>query len=209
MSRRHARWLEYLKQTFHYRWKYCPGRSNIVDPLSTNPLDEKHVMLALLTRRTANRSYQPVAADIGRIAPMEMTNTRKNLPVFDNEFFNKIIVGYALDLWFKDPVNLEKLVFKDAIWGCQEEIIVPDVGSLCKCILFEYHDVFYSGHMGVTKTFKHVETSFWWPKLRDVVRYYYPRFWIALCNVLGTKQTMFTTFHPQTDGQTKRVNMIV
>ena len=32
--------------------------------------------------------------------------------------------------------------------------------------------------------------------------------WIALYNVVGTKQAMSTVFHPQTDGQTKRVNKI-
>ena len=34
-------------------------------------------------------------------------------------------------------------------------------------------------------------------------------FWVALCNVLGTKQTMSTTFHPQIDGHTERVNKIL
>ncbi len=312
LSRRQARWLEYLEQTFHYRWEYRPGRSNVADPLSRNPLDEKRVRLALLTRSASNRSFQPVAADTGRSAPMEMTNTRKSPPGFDNEFLNKIIAGYALDPWFKDPVNIEKLVFKDAIWYCQEAIVVPDVGSLRKDILFECHDAFYSGHMGITKTLKQVETNFWWPKLRDDVKTYVntcdvcqrskasttriagllqpleipekkwecvsldfitgltptkqghdailvcvdklskmahfiatvttvtaeetsrlfidfvykhhglprklisdrdtrftSRFWVALCNVLGTKQAMSTAFHPQTDGQTERVNRIL
>ena len=243
---------------------------------------------------------------------MEMTNTRKNFLGFDNELFDKIIAGYALDPWFKDPVNLEKLVFKDAIWWYQEAIVVPNVGSLRKDILFEFHDAFYSGHMGITKTLKQVETNFWWPKLRDDVKTYVntcdvcqrskasttriagllqplkilekkwecvsidfitgltptkqghdailvcvdklskmahfiatvttvtteetsrlfidfvykhhgllrklvndrdtrftSRFWVALCNVLGTKQSMSTAFHPQTDKQTERVNRIL
>jgi hypothetical protein len=50
LSRRQARWLEYLEQTFYYRWEYRPGRSNVTDPLSKNPLDEKRVRLALRTR---------------------------------------------------------------------------------------------------------------------------------------------------------------
>ena len=36
----------------------------------------------------------------------------------------------------------------------QEAIVVPDVGSLHKNILFTCHDVFYSGHMDITKTLK-------------------------------------------------------
>ena len=93
-----------------------PGRNNVADLLSKNPLDEKRVRVALLTRSASNRSFQPVAADIGRSAPMKMTNTRRNPPGYNNEFFDTIIARYALDLWFKDPVNLTKLVFKDAIW---------------------------------------------------------------------------------------------
>ena len=39
LSRRQARWLECLKQNFIYRWIYRPGRINMADPLSRNPLD--------------------------------------------------------------------------------------------------------------------------------------------------------------------------
>jgi hypothetical protein len=101
-----------------------------------------------------------------------VTNARKKFLGFDNEFFDNIIAAYALDPWFKYPVNLEKLVFKDAIWWYQETIVVPYVGSLRKDILFECHDIYYSGHMDITKTLKQIETNFWWPKLRDDVKTY-------------------------------------
>ena len=68
---------------------------------------------------------------------MEMTNTRRNPLDLKNILFDKLFAGYALDPWFKDPVNLAKLVLHHAIWWCLEGIVVPDVGSLCKDILFE------------------------------------------------------------------------
>ena len=34
-------------------------------------------------------------------------------------------------------------------------------------------------------------------------------FWRALCDIMGTKQGLSTTFHPQTDGQTERVNRVL
>ena len=129
-----------LEETFHFPWEYHPGRSNVADPLSKNPLDEKQIRLALLTRSASSHSFQPVAADTRRSAPIEMTNTGKNSPGFNNEFLNKIIVGYALNPWFKDPIYLAKLVFKDAIWWCQGAIVEPAVNFLCKDILFECDD---------------------------------------------------------------------
>ena len=84
LSRRQARWLEYLEQTFHHRWEYRHGRSNVTDLLSRNPLDEKRVRLALLIRSASSRSFQPVVADTTRSAPMKMTNTRKIPFGFDN-----------------------------------------------------------------------------------------------------------------------------
>jgi hypothetical protein len=95
-----ASWLE---QFFLYRWGYHPRRSNVAYLLSLNPLDEKWVMLALLIRSNSSYSFQRMATNTGRSASMEMTNTRKNPLGFNNELFNKIIAGYALDLWFKDP----------------------------------------------------------------------------------------------------------
>ena len=36
LSRRQTRWSEYL-QMFTYKWRYRPGKSNVVDPISRNP----------------------------------------------------------------------------------------------------------------------------------------------------------------------------
>lgn len=37
LSRRQARWAEYL-QRFNFTWAYRPGRDNVADPLSRHPL---------------------------------------------------------------------------------------------------------------------------------------------------------------------------
>ena len=76
------------------------------------------------------------------------------------------------------------MVFKDAIWWCQEAIVILDVGSLREDILFECHDIFYSGHMCIINTLIQVETSFWWPKSRDDVKTY-----VNTCDVCQRRKT--------------------
>ena len=34
-------------------------------------------------------------------------------------------------------------------------------------------------------------------------------FWLALCDILGIKAQLFTAFHPETDGQTERINVTI
>ena len=34
-------------------------------------------------------------------------------------------------------------------------------------------------------------------------------FWLALCDILGIKAQLFITFHPETDRQTERINIII
>ena len=34
-------------------------------------------------------------------------------------------------------------------------------------------------------------------------------FWLALCDILDIKAQLFTAFHPETDGQTERINTTI
>ena len=103
---------------------------------------------------------------------MEKTGDRRSSSKFDNDLLNKIIAGYALDPWFKNPVNVENLALKDAIWWYQDAIVVPMVDSLHNDILIECHDVVYNEHTDISKTLKLVERNFWWPNLRNNVKSY-------------------------------------
>ena len=161
LSRRQARWLEYLEQTFVYSWEYHPGRSSVADPFE---LDQRTVMLALLTSSASNMIQRSVRARIVLGDPtMEKTRDRRSLHEFDYDLLTMIIAGYALDPWFKNPVNLENLALKNVIWWYQDAIVVPMVESLCNDIFIECHDTVYSRHMAISKTLKLVERNFWWP----------------------------------------------
>ena len=51
-----------------------------------------------------------------------MTNTRESPLGLDSEFFNKSIAGYTLAPWFKNLVNLAKLIFKGPFGGAKMQL---------------------------------------------------------------------------------------
>ena len=61
--------------------------------------------------------------------------------------------------------------------------MVPDVSfqgsNLRSFLLQEHHDSTYSGHVGVTKTYKRVQVNFWWPEMQGSIKELYK----SLCNL--------------------------
>ena len=49
---------------------------------------------------------------------------------------------------------------------------MPDAYQLRQKILYELHDAAYSGHVGITKTYRAVLRVFWWPHLKNHVTEY-------------------------------------
>ena len=68
LSRRQARWSEYL-QRFHFNWVHRPGRRNVADPPSRSPdFVSLNALLAVLTRSAASKpsSSSAAAAPLGQ-----------------------------------------------------------------------------------------------------------------------------------------------
>ena len=43
----------------------------------------------------------------------------------------------------------------------------------------------------------------------DQGKHFTSRFWTSLCEILSIKGILSTAYHPETDGQTKRVNQLL
>lgn len=306
LSRRQARWSEFL-QRFTFDWCYRPGRTNVADPLSRYPVE-----VACFTLRTASTSLVKEGAHSGSISTFRLGQSGGSTVTELTGLLQEFSHGYATDPWFKDQSNLSGLTSSDGFWFLDGKVVVPADKDLHRKILFEFHDVPYRGHFGMTKTYELVSRQFWWPSLRadcnDYVRTcntcqrnkpahfksvgllqplpvpewrwesvsmdfitqlpvtrhgndaivvfvdrlskmvhfaatktsvsaeevarlfrhevfrlhgipaelvsdrdprFTSRFWVELSSLLGSKLKMSTAFHPQTDGQTERVNRVL
>lgn len=171
LSRRQARWSEF-PQRFDFQWVYRPGRINVADPLSRNPVGSA---LAVITRSWRNK-------EVTRVGQPEITDpstvpARGDLPTFDipDPLPSQIAQAYPLDSWLRDANNQESTRLctnSQGLYLRDSKVYVPNDAVIRMTIMQEAHDAKYSGHFGVTKTLKFVERLFWWPTFRkDIIHY--------------------------------------
>lgn len=165
LSRRQTRWQQALSE-YKFTWVYRPGRCNVADPLSRNPLLLNTLMLGATRRR--GRSQRQLEA------PMETDDvdngTRDVWQAAESEFHQRVQHGSEVDPWFQDPANIEGLDRKDGMFWRRDALVIPDFDNLRRECLQSVHDTPWSGHFGVNKTFKAAERLFWWPGLYEDVR---------------------------------------
>ena len=94
-------------------------------------------------------------------------------PKTEEDIVNLILEGYEIDPWFADSSNTHNLKqTADGLWYHGPGLVVPDAYQLRQKILYELHDAAYSGHVGITKTYRAVLRVFWWPHLKNHVTEY-------------------------------------
>ena len=91
-------------------------------------------------------------------------------------WLSELLAGYASDPYYSDPKSRRApALVKDDNTGLfyhTGRLAVPNVPSLRRRLLYEFHDAPYAGHHGVRKTYAAISTRFWWPRLSDSVRRY-------------------------------------
>lgn len=50
--------------------------------------------------------------------------------------------------------------------------MIPDLPDLKQQIIFEFHDIPISGHVGIEKTRRAILRHYWWPDIRKDVEHY-------------------------------------
>lgn len=174
-SRRQARWVDIL-QGHDFEVLYVKGALNPADAFTRVPWvnvvdkEDQPIREPLVVLRRMHQALQDANLYI-KVAPSKLKEWRdttldilskpSNLP----PLYTKIMEGYGRDANYSDHEWIAKnsLVFKDGLYFKQGKVAVPDVISLKRDILIEYHDSLSGGHLGVHKTQEKISRCFWWP----------------------------------------------
>lgn len=141
LSRRQARWQEFLSRFHPFEVKYRPGATNPADPLSR---------------------LHSVAACVSAV--LLAVNVNANTP----GLLERIKAETATDPHFTDPVQTRRYVQEDGFYTFRGRVVVPEV--LRSTVLRDHHSNPASGHFGWQRTTELIERQFWWPKLREDVQ---------------------------------------
>lgn len=100
---------------------------------------------------------------------------------------------------------------KDPATGVKYDSILTVVDRLTKWSYFFPYKESWSAEQLADVVYRHIASVHGWPKewITDRDTKFASKFWQALMKRLDVKSKLSTAYHPQTDGQTERLNQIV
>ena len=192
LSRRQARWSEFLQRFGVIKYEYRKGERNVADALSRTDVtasllpsvDSDKALPFGAVVATADVATSSRGMFQNRIVPGPVNSVRGDqsayVPTFD-------LSPSLLKSLLISSRSLSEKVQRDANWADsnqlsttweglvlkkESQIVVPDDVDLQRQIIAEYHDSPFAGHYGIEKTRKAVGRYFWWSSLtKDVTKY--------------------------------------
>ncbi|MGH2637868.1 MAG: RNase H-like domain-containing protein, partial [Rhabdochlamydiaceae bacterium] len=169
LSRRQARWVEYLQQ-FDIVISYREGKENVVaDALSRRGDYKKEVEAEEeKEKREFGTSVPRLRYRIAAVTAIEDGD-----PVLLAELNEATKEDESLRDIVTNPQQHGYTMTEEGILKNQQGlIVVPNRRSLRTKIMKEFHDVPVSGHRGIEKTLRKLGKMFWWPGIRQEVQQY-------------------------------------
>ena len=146
LSRRQARWMEFLSQ-YDASINYIPGENNCVaDALSRLPQSSTDTIASLFSSsRTTSSKFE-----------------------LDTELLTAIKSGYDTDPFISKltsaSTGLDAISKRDNFWFINDRLIVPDVKHVRESLYRLAHDAM--NHFGSGKCISSLRDSFYWPNMR-------------------------------------------
>lgn len=193
LSRRQARWMEFLSQ-YDAHFVYVQGeRNSVADALSRRPED---VLTSLEAEKDAQQPYSTSLTDedipdlftpeddriFGLVATLSDINPapKQTLTLSisaDKKFLALVLKGYEEDAWARTLISanpsMPNLRCQDGLWFLDDRLIVPNAGHLRETLFRLAHDNL--GHFGFDKSYEALRHSYFWPRMRkDLESAYVP-----------------------------------
>ena len=185
-------------QPYKFEWEYRPGRINVADPLSRHPsfFAESSTVAAALRLKTAGEYVQGCLVcqrdkasnqkPAGLLQPIEIPYNSWDHATMDRiTQLSKTKHGHTAIL-----VVVDKLTKMTRFAPVRNESTAADIAQA-----FVEH-VWNSHGMPLQIT-------------TDRGTEFTNAFSKSLCKIIGTRHTKSTSYHPQTDGQTERMNRVL
>lgn len=155
LSRRQARWLEYMSGRFDFTIQHIPGKTNPADAIS------RAVPVDMDPDATLPSDDLPVALAVVASAVLRV----------DNPVVQRVVEASKLPAAQREASRL-RCVYDPGrgLFMLGNRVFVPDVGKLRHDVIMELHATPSGGHVGRDKTVDLLHRSFYWPgQYSDVV----------------------------------------
>jgi hypothetical protein len=146
-------------------------------------MDELVQYAPAVTEERTRTAYPPPPTeteDVGTTEPpVEPVQQEDPLTVDKKiaDLTQRIMEGYETDGWFANTDNVKLLTYQAGLYYTKSKdgttvLVIPNTGTLRQECMQDCHDATFAGHMGITKTIKLAERTFWWPNMKaDIERF--------------------------------------
>ena len=187
LSRRQARWMEFLSQ-YDAHFVYIQGvRNSVADALSRRPTEDSCFNSAL-AEKGAHQPYSVSLTDtedssdvffpednhiVGLVSSLSDGTCAPKRPLTlsisaDQDFLSLLRKGYEEDSWTRSlslaAPGMPNLRCTDGLWFLDDRLVVPNSGHLRETLFRLAHDNL--GHFGFDKSYEALRHSYYWPKMR-------------------------------------------
>ena len=158
LSRRQARWSEFLSRFNPFQVRYRPGVTNPADSLS-----RLHAALAYTC-----------------FSPAQNAVLALTLAEYKPDLLTRLQAATSDDPDFKNPAVVNQYDSEEGYFTYQGRIVVPE--SMQPEIIELHHATPVAGHFGWARTLDQLSRQFWWPGMREDVKSFVASCGSCQCN---------------------------